>query len=288
MAAIEYEFDDTDVKIKIKSPGGDLYQIKVKDDGRMQTKKGSDPEVPLMAACPPGYIDGGNLVYNTTSKVDILAGNVRDVDDTFDIIWTSTLSPDVTVSGANGLDTGSEASSTWYSVWAIAKSSDGTSASLLSTSATTPTMPSGYDKKRRLGWVKNSGGSNFLPFLQLGSSKSRIYHWDINGSIMEVLSAGTAISFTNIDLSAFIPSTSKYAHLQIGRVTTDSTQYTKYRPNGSTADGVLAYHRPKMTVTTSQRQMMEIFTDSSQIIEYEQSSSSGGTYVWVRGYQDEI
>ncbi|MBI4087436.1 MAG: hypothetical protein HY434_01235, partial [Candidatus Liptonbacteria bacterium] len=41
------------------------------------------------------------------------------------------LSADITVSGAGGLDTGSEAASTWYEIYAIRKSSDGTKNLLL-------------------------------------------------------------------------------------------------------------------------------------------------------------
>ena len=46
----------------------------------------------------------------------------------------SNLDVAITTSGANGLDTGSEAASTWYCIWLIVKSSDGTTAGLLSTS----------------------------------------------------------------------------------------------------------------------------------------------------------
>jgi len=55
-------------------------------------------------------------------------------------------------SGANGLDTGSIANSTWYSVWVIYNGT--TTAGLLSTSATAPTLPSGYTYKARVGWVR--------------------------------------------------------------------------------------------------------------------------------------
>jgi hypothetical protein len=44
--------------------------------------------------------------------------------------WTN-LSAAITASGANGLDTGSETGSTWYEVYAIRKSSDGTQGALL-------------------------------------------------------------------------------------------------------------------------------------------------------------
>lgn len=54
---------------------------------------------------------------------------------------------------ANALDTGTIAIDTWYAIWAIAKA-DGTTAALASTSATTPTMPTGYTYKARVGWVR--------------------------------------------------------------------------------------------------------------------------------------
>jgi hypothetical protein len=55
-------------------------------------------------------------------------------------------------SGLNGLDSGSIASNTWYSVWVISNGS--LSGCLLSTSATAPVMPSGYTYKMRVGWVR--------------------------------------------------------------------------------------------------------------------------------------
>jgi hypothetical protein len=76
-----------------------------------------------------------------------------------------TVSANITVSGANGLDTGAEAASTWYYLWLI---SDGTTiASLLSTSATAPTMPGLYTYKALVGGVYNNGSSNFWTFRQV-------------------------------------------------------------------------------------------------------------------------
>jgi hypothetical protein len=73
----------------------------------------------------------------------------------------------ITASGANGLDTGAEGSSTWYNVFVIW---NGTiAAALLSTSATAPTMPTGYTQKVRVGAVYNDGSSNFWRTVQYGS-----------------------------------------------------------------------------------------------------------------------
>jgi hypothetical protein len=70
--------------------------------------------------------------------------------------------------GANGLDTGSVAANTWYSVWVIATAS-GTVAALGSLSATAPTLPSGYIYAARFGWARTDGSEDTLSFQQAGS-----------------------------------------------------------------------------------------------------------------------
>lgn len=61
----------------------------------------------------------------------------------------------------NALDVGSIAINTWYSIWVIAKI-DGTTGALASTSATAPTLPTGYTFKARVGWVQTINGSATL------------------------------------------------------------------------------------------------------------------------------
>ncbi len=73
---------------------------------------------------------------------------------------------DITVSGAGGLDTGTETNSTWYHVWAIWNGS--TPTGLLSLSATAPTMPAGYVNKAYVGAVRNDASGNFWRMIQTG------------------------------------------------------------------------------------------------------------------------
>lgn len=79
------------------------------------------------------------------------------------------LTADITASGADGLDTGTEAASTWYSIWVISNSDGTLSASLLSTSSSTPTLPGSYTRKRRVGWVYNNSVNNFSLFIHEGN-----------------------------------------------------------------------------------------------------------------------
>lgn len=98
---------------------------------------------------------------------------------------------------ANGLDTGALAASTWYSVWVIAKA-DGTTAGLLSLSATTPTLPSGYTFKARVGWIRTDGRGNKYPlsFKQFGRSVTYVPSAGSNLTAFPVLASGIQGSIT--------------------------------------------------------------------------------------------
>ena len=90
------------------------------------------------------------------------------------ILSAINLTADITASGANGLDTGAEAASTWYAVHVITNNDGSSVASLFSLSDTAPTLPGGFTKFRRVGWVRNNASSNFLGFEKIGD----ISHFD--------------------------------------------------------------------------------------------------------------
>lgn len=77
----------------------------------------------------------------------------------------------LTVNGANGLDTGSYSTpNEVLYVYVIDNGANG--AALASLSATAPTMPSGYSYKCRLGAVMSDSSPNLYRFLQLGNNTS--------------------------------------------------------------------------------------------------------------------
>lgn len=96
-------------------------------------------------------------------------------------------------SGANGLDTGSLAANTWYSVWVIRKP-DGTTAGLISLSATAPTMPSGYTYKSRVSWIRTDGSGNKYPlsFKQYGRRCQYVVSAGSNVLNSPIMASGTA------------------------------------------------------------------------------------------------
>lgn len=120
--------------------------------------------IPAMA----GNIYGltyANSAGDVTNDIDIAAGGAMAASNDFfiiagaitkqiDAVWASG-------TGAGGLDTGSVGNNPYY-IWLITNSTSGAKDALFSLSSTAPTMPSGYDKKRLIGWVKRSGGANQL------------------------------------------------------------------------------------------------------------------------------
>ena len=72
-------------------------------------------------------------------------------------------------SGANGIDTGSVAANTWYAFWAIYNATTATAAGLLSTSFTSPTLPSGYTYSALLGAFLTDSASNLYYTIQNGT-----------------------------------------------------------------------------------------------------------------------
>lgn len=135
-----------------------------------------------------GGLDELQLSWVAPSQIRIAAGVARSDDDTADIRVASTLTVDLMVSSAGGLDAASEAASTWYSVWVISDT-DGALpvAGLVSTSAASPTLPTGYDHRRRVGWVRNDGSSNLLHFYQRGNGRTRRIQYDEARTVLNVL-----------------------------------------------------------------------------------------------------
>jgi hypothetical protein len=122
-----------------------------------------------------GHIHGltlSNNVSDATNDIDIAAGVAASTADnpvlmTLTAALTKRLDAAWAVgSGNGGLDTGSIANTT-YHVWLIQRSDTGVVDALFSTSATAPTMPTNYDRKRRIGSIMRISAT-IRAFTQIG------------------------------------------------------------------------------------------------------------------------
>ncbi|MDU0364977.1 hypothetical protein RWK44_31885 [Rhizobium sp. 25PS6] len=129
----------------------------------------------VAASAPAGHIYGLTLSNNAgdpTNSIDIAAGAAAS-DGTTPVLMSlaSTLikvgNVEWAVGSGNGwLDTVAIADG-WYYPYIIARSDTGVVDSLLSASATSPTMPGSYDRKRRIGALLRVSGA-WVSFVQDG------------------------------------------------------------------------------------------------------------------------
>lgn len=127
------------------------------------------------AITPKGQIYGLTLSNNAsdaTNDIDIAAGEAAN-DGTVPYLMAlgSTLTKRLDAgwsvgNNQGGLDTGSIANAT-YHLWLIQRSDTGVVDALFSLSSTSPTMPTNYDRKRRLGAVVRTGAA-IVSFKQNG------------------------------------------------------------------------------------------------------------------------
>lgn len=127
---------------------------------------------------------------------------------------------DCTVTGANGLDAGGLANTTWYSIWAIYNPTTGTAAGLASTSATAPTLPAGYTAQARFGWMRTDGSAHFMRTLQYGRIAQYIV--GTNPSVARTINNGpagtysvTSPTLTTVSITSFVPTTASRIHVAV-------------------------------------------------------------------------
>ena len=126
------------------------------------------------SALPRGHLWGlalSNNATDATNDIDIAAGSCRSDDDTENIVIAAPITKRLDAAWAvgsaqGGRDTGSIANGTWH-IWAIKRTDTGVVDVLFSTSATAPTMPTNYTKKRRIGSVIRVSDA-LLAFVQNG------------------------------------------------------------------------------------------------------------------------
>lgn len=242
---------------------------------------------------PLGYVSGATLTWASTSTVTVGTGGVisrlRDSTDNMNIQFSGTLTANIAIAGAGGLDAGVEAASTWYAVHIIADSSlVNPVTTLLSTSATAPVMPAGYDRFRRVGYVRNNAASNFMRFIQSGGSNDRDYYWDEERVNVQPLSGGNAIAYTTISLAGSMPPMSTLAYLTAAFDSSNPAHETNLRPLGSTATATVFFVRFGLNTTGVQTNPMNMPTDSSQRIQYKVSAVTNSLDIFVSGYSESI
>lgn len=134
--------------------------------------------------------------------------------------WAGTIN--MATNGANGLDTGAVAASTWYYTYAISKT-DGTKAFLASLSATAPTMPAGYSYMAGIGSIYTDPSVNKYPlsFIQAG----RRIQWKVaaGSNVAQtrqmasgILGSTSTPTYSSVSMSTFAPPRAAQVRVHVG------------------------------------------------------------------------
>lgn len=239
------------------------------------------------------YIDGLLISRTSNTVVGIAAGQCRDSTNVHDIVVNVALAASTAFNGANGLDTGTVANNTLYAVYVIFDPSNQVPvASLLSLSATQPTMPAVrgvvYQSFRRIGWVKTDSSAHIQDFYIVGTGKERVVTYNLSKADSIVLSAGAATSFTAVSLLAnFVPSTSRRALLDYSFLPGAASRTLILRPTGSTlasTDCSDVVTGQVTSVAISGQLLMQ--TGPAQTVDYIVSNSGDAATLYLKSYTD--
>ena len=179
------------------------------------------------------YVFGLELARTDDENITIESGAARDATNVVDLAVSSQLTVDIATNGANGLDDGSAANNTFYAVWLIGDSARHEEvAGLLSTSFSDPTLPDGYDVKRRIGAVLTDGTADLLEFHQYGSGNDRTMYYDV--AIAE-LSNGQSATYAEVDLATSVPPVKCDVLLLVDYTPNSATNKAHLLPFGSSA-----------------------------------------------------
>lgn len=251
---------------------------------------------------PVSSIQGAskNLQVSTTGlSANVTVGADEIVVETSANVYQTLRSVSLTVAGtsvgANGIDTGVLAVSTWYSVWVIWNGT--TTAGLMSLSATSPTLPSGYTYKARVGWIRtDSTGNKYpLPLKQNGRSVRYVVGPSNMISLPNMASgisgSPTVATFSAISVSNFVPPTASQIYINstfqgAGQFAIIAPNNTYGVANSATNPCPVSYAGAASPNQHVQGQSTGLLLESSNI--YWASSCTGVSIVACYGWEDNL
>lgn len=238
---------------------------------------------------PRGGISGLLLSYSNTTTLGISAGRFRDSTDAYTgylaSAFTKTTSAWAAGTGNGGLDTGTIAVSTWYHWYAIYAPTTKTTDIIFSTSASAPTLPTGYTAYRLIGSAKTNGSSQWVNFI--AHECNGAVQFNLYSVVQDYALANPGTSAVLVTLPS-VPSglsVEWIGSLQMGAATV-AMAVVVTSPEQADVDPAIA----GSTVSANTGQFMaapgRFFTDTSQRLRYRCSASgasnsmSFNTYGW--------
>ena len=176
---------------------------------------------PIITLLDTAALENLRIQNDSTAPYDRVVINVDYVNVGGYAIASAEITLDIATVGINGLDTGSRAANTWYSIWVLFNRSTGASGGIFSTSATTPVKPPGFTKKRRVGWIKTDASANLIQLFQADDSIV------VDGD--GLIGSTSSISWVAFDGAPFVPPTSRTLKVALRMTSTGTNDvYSEY------------------------------------------------------------
>lgn len=232
-----------------------------------------------------------NNVATPNTQIDVTADSATLTTSGLGV-YVASISTTINASvvGANGIDTGSIANSTWYGVYLIYNQTTGAVAGLISTSFSSPVVPSGYAYATRVGAMKTDSSSNFYRVLQKGREATYVVTAATNTAAMPAMTNGAAPSgsittptWTALSVTAYVPLT---ATVFRGSVYGVAGTTMMVAPNSAYGAYNSTTNPPQVVLTNSSGRSQFRFELESTNIYY--ATDSSGTYLFAAGWVDNV
>ena len=234
------------------------------------------------------YVNGLEMAWVDTTHFTLNAGAASDSTNVDDIILPALVTNTISSVGVNGVDVAVAIASTFYAVYVIGDSTEyKPTASIISLSGVAPSLPSGYDMFRRVGWILTDSSSHVLKFWQYGHNSARDMFYDTGIATPAITTSTTYVSES---LAAGVPPSSVVeAYLKVDYTPNSATNTATFAPFGSTASvgmvifgyGVAAAQQGMLTVPTA-------LNATAPSITHKETSASDTLVILVAGYQDSL
>lgn len=233
------------------------------------------------------YVNNLKVTWASNTTLTVGTGICRDSTNTFDMEITSTKTLNAATTGINALDTGTFAASKCYALYVVGDSSGfSTTGVLLSLSATTPQLPTGYDIFRRIGWAFTDGSTHFMVLNHVGNGSTKQYFYD---EPVSALSGGTSATFAAVALTEKVPAVDGLPVLLQCDLTPNAADDAGYvRSGGSSAtNGEVMYGSVAAKKSSQQMSVVSKLVTAVPTIEYK-VTASGSLNALIVGFTDYI
>lgn len=254
------------------------------DGAEFQLVGGSSTSVAASAGPTRNLIIKNNTsTPNTKMDVSADAISVFTAGGAGALLTSVAVTIDATTTGANGLDTGSLANSTWYAIYIIYNGSS--IAGLMSTNGTTPTLPGGYTYYTRYGWVQTDTSAHLLnngcTLLQKGLKAQYV---NTGSGLPTIVTGSNSNVYTAVAVGGAVPPTASGASLVIvspGGGNVQTAPNANYGLTASTTNPAPS----NQAQTNTNSETVEFLLETTNIY-YSSNSANGG--VFCLGWEDNL